>query len=138
MSSVQGRSFFSKVKAELQDLFAHTPGWEASASATLKYVAQMLETIITLADPTAAPKVNEAISRVQAAMAAASVVIKEAGPKPTLIKYLQAINNNAAELESASGVKDPQTTLKLNAVLGTITHEVNAILSEVSETPQPA
>ena len=123
--------FFGRVKAELKKLFTHVPGWEASASATLTFVAPMVETVVGLADPAAAPLVNELIEKVQSAMAAAAVVIKAAGPAPTLVTYLNAINGDIAQVESVAGIKDPATATKLTAVLSIITGEVNAILEEV-------
>lgn len=124
-------SFFAKVKAELKKLFAHAPGWEASASATLTYVAPMVETVVSLADPAAAPVVNALIEKVQSAMAAAAVVIKAAGPTPTLVTYLNAINSDIGQVESVAGVKDATSATKLTTLVGAITGEVNAILSEV-------
>src|SRR5579875_1642571 len=47
---VVSASFFGRVKAELKKLFTHAPGWEASAAATLTYVAPMVEMAVTLAD----------------------------------------------------------------------------------------
>ena len=125
-------SFFAKVKAELKKLFTHAPGWEASAAATLTYVAPMVETVVALVDPVVAPVVNGLIAKAQSAMAAAAVVIKDAGPTPTLITYLNAVRNDIALVESAAGVKDPATAAKLTALVGTITAEIEAILSEVS------
>ncbi len=133
-----GVSFFGKVKLELTKLFAHAPSWEASAAATLTYVAPMVETILTLADPAVAPVVDATIAKVQAAMAAASVVIKAAGPTPTLVKYLNAINDDLAMVEEASGVKDPETAAKLTALVAGVTAEVNAILSATSTAKQQA
>ena len=124
-------SFFARVKAELKKLFVHAPGWEASAAATLTYVAPMVETVMTLVDPAAAPVVNNTISKIQSAMAAAAVVIKSAGPTPTLVTYLDAINNDIAQVQTAAQVKDPATTAKITALVATITREVNAILAEV-------
>ena len=136
MSAIPELSFFSRVKSELKMLFAHAPSWEVSAAATLTYVAPMVEAIATLADPAAAPTVSDAIARVQAAMAAASVLIKAAGPTPTLVKYLHAVIDNAANLEVATGSADPQTKAKLQLLVSTITAEVNAILNEVSPIAQ--
>ncbi len=65
-------SFFAKVKAELKKLFTHAPGWEASAAATLTYVAPMVETMVALVDPAVVPLVNTLIAKVQSAMAAAA------------------------------------------------------------------
>lgn len=123
--------FFTRVKAELKKLFAHVPGWEASASATLTYVAPLVETVVTLVDPGAAPLVDALIAKVQSAMAAAAVVIKSAGPTPTLVTYLNAINGDIAQVESAAGITDPASAAKLTALLGMITGEVNAILEEI-------
>ena len=124
-------SFFAKVKAELRKLFTHAPGWEASAAATLTYVAPMVETLVALVDPGVAPVVNGLIAKAQSAMAAAAVVIKDAGPTPTLVTYLRAIQSDLAQVESAAGVKDPATAAKLTAMVGTITGEMEAILGEV-------
>ncbi len=124
-------SFFAKVKAELKKLFTHVPGWEASAAATLTYVAPMVEAMVGLVDPAVAPVINALIAKVQSAMAAAAVVIKEAGPSPTLITYLESVKSDLAEVESAAGVKDAATAAKLAALVGTITGEVQAILAEL-------
>lgn len=129
--AVSKPSFFARVKAELHKLFTHIPGWEASAAATLTYLAPMVETVLTLADPAAAPVVTALIEKVQSAMAASAVVIKDAGPTPTLLTYLSAINADIAQIESAAGVKDSATAAKLTAITGTITGEINAIIAEV-------
>ncbi len=125
-------SFFAKVKAELKKLFTHAPGWEASAAATLTYVAPMVETVVALVDPAVLPMVNALIAKVQSAMAAAAVVIKNAGPRPTLITYLTAVKGDLAQVENVAGVKDPAAAAKLTAVVGMITGEIEAILAEVS------
>ena len=125
-------SFFAKVKAELKRLFTHVPGWEASAAATLTYVAPLVETVVALVDPEIAPVVTALIAKVQSAMAAAAVVvIKDAGPTPTLITYLNAVKGDLAQVEGVAGVKDPVTAAKLTALVGTITGEVEAILAEL-------
>ncbi len=128
---VAQHSFFAKVKAELKKLFTHAPGWEASAAATLTYVAPMVETVVALVDPAVAPVVDGVIAKVQSAMAAAAVVIKDAGPKPTLVTYLNAIQSDLAQVESAAGIKDPVAAARLTALVGTITGEIQAILAEV-------
>ena len=120
-------SFFGRVKAELKKLFAHAPGWEASAAATL------IEVMVTLADPAAAPAVDAVIEKVQSAMAAAAVVIKAAGPTPTLVTYLNAINNDLTQVEGVAGIKDAATAARLTALVTTVTEEVNAILAEVAQ-----
>lgn len=125
-------SFFAKVKAELKKLFTHAPGWEASAAATLTYVAPMVEAVVALVDPAVAPVVNALIAKAQSAMAAAAVVIKDAGPRPTLITYLSAVKSDIGQVESAAGIKDPVAAAKLTALIGTITEEIEAILAEVS------
>ncbi len=122
-------SFFSKVKLELKKLFTHAPGWEASAAATLTYVAPLVETIVVLVDAAAAPMVDLLIQKVQSAMAAAAVVVKEAGPAPTLVTYLNAINGDLAQVAIVAGIKDPTTAQKLTTTVAAITAEVNAILS---------
>lgn len=125
-------SFFAKVAAELKKLFTHAPGWEASAAATLTYVAPMVEMVVALVDPAVAPAVNGLIGKVQSAMAAAAVVIKDAGPAPTLITYLHAVKRDMAQVESLAQVTDPSTVAKLTALVATITGEIEAILAEVS------
>lgn len=125
-------SFFGRVEAELKKLFTHAPGWEASAAATLTYVAPLVETVVTLVDPAIAPVVNALIAKVQSAMAAAAVVIKAAGPAPTLVTYLNAVNNDLAQVAGLAGIKDVASAAKLTALVTTITTEVNAILAEIT------
>lgn len=124
-------SFFAKVKAELRKLFTNVPGWEASAAATMTYVAPLVETMVSLVEPEAAPAVNALVAKVQSALAAAAVVIKDAGSKPTLATYLNAVKADMAQVEAIAGVKDPVAAAKLAALVGTITGEVDAILTEV-------
>ena len=128
--------FFHKVQAELKKLFTHAPGWEASASATLTYVAPLVEAILVLVDPGAAPGLISLIQKIQSAVAAAAVVVKDAGPLPTLATYLRAINGDLAQLEAAAQIKDPATAAKVTATVASITAEIEAILAEV--TPQAA
>jgi hypothetical protein len=125
-------SFFARVKAELKRLFVHAPSWEASAAATLTYLAPMVETVVTLTDPAVAPMVSAIIQRVQSAMAAAAVVMKDAGPTPTLVTYLNAVNSDLAQVMSAAQVKDSATRAKITALVSTVTGEVNAILQEAT------
>lgn len=125
-------SFFARVKTELKLLFVHTPGWEASAAATLTYLAPMVETVVTLADPAVAPLVTAIIQRVQSAMAAAAVVMKDAGPTPTLVTYLNAVNVDLSQVLSAAHVSDPATLAKITALVSTVTGEVNAIMQEAT------
>ncbi len=127
-------SFFERVRSELKRLFVRIPGWEASAAATLTYVAPMIETFVSLAAPEAAPLVNAIVEKVQSATAAAAVVIKTAGPAPTLVTYLNAINNDLAQIEGVAGIKDPAMAQRMTVLVGTITAEVNAILAEVNAT----
>ena len=123
-------SFFARVRAELKQLFVHAPSWEASAAATLTYLAPMVESVVTLTDPAAAPLVTSIIQRVQSAMAAAAVVMKDAGPTPTLVTYLNAVNSDLGQVLSAAQTKDPATLARITALVGTVTAEVNAILQE--------
>lgn len=130
----QHLSFFMRVKAELKHLFVHAPGWEASAAATLTYVAPMVEAIVAVADPAAAPLLTTVIQHMQSAMAAAAVVIKDAGPTPTLVTYLKAILGDVAQLESAAQIQDPAILAKVRTLASTISEEVAAILKEAGAT----
>lgn len=125
-------SFFTRVKAELTKLFTHAPGWEASAAATLTYVAPMVDLLITMLDPGVAPAVEAVLAKVQSAMAAAAVVIKSAGPTPTLITYLNAISCDMAEIESFVHMSDPNMAGRFKALVSAISQEITAIQLEVS------
>ena len=131
-AEVEQPSFFTRVKTELKRLFVHAPSWEASAAATLMYLAPMVETVVTLADPAAAPWMTAMLERVQSAMAAAVVVMKDAGPTPTLVTYLNAVNADLSQVLSAAQVKDPAILAKITALVGTVSGEVNAILQEAT------
>ncbi len=97
----------------------------------MTYVAPLVETIVLLVDPAVAPAVDGLIAKVQSAMAAAAVVIKDAGPTPTLVTYLNAIKADMTQIESAAQIKDPATAAKLSALVGTVSGEIAAILVEV-------
>lgn len=129
--SAEHPSFFERVMLELKKLFTHVPGWEASAAATMTYVAPMVEAVVALTDPAAAPAVTALIAKVQSATAAAAVLIKASGPKPTLLTYLNAIQKDLALVESVAGVTDAGTKQKLGALIETITAEVNAVVTEL-------
>lgn len=124
-------SFFARVTAELKKLFTHAPGWEASAAATMTYVAPMVEAVVALTDPAAAPVVTALLAKIQSATAAAAVLIKDAGPAPTLITYLEAIKRNLVLIEASAGVKDGAALAKLNTLVTSITGEVDAVLAEL-------
>ena len=72
------------------------------------------------------------MEKIQSAMAAAAVVVKAAGPKPTLLTYLNAIRDDAAQLLSAAGLQDPAAAQRLTSLVGAITAEVDAMVQEIN------
>jgi hypothetical protein len=127
-------SFFSKVEAELKELFVKAPKWEATAAATLKFVAPLVETLLAFTDPAAAVVVDPLITKLQLAMATASVVLKDAGPVPTLQSSLTAITTNLTAIEAAAQIKDPATQAKFTAAVTVIGGEISAIISSIPAT----
>jgi hypothetical protein len=127
-------SFFTKVEAEFKELFTKAPTWEATAATTLKYVAPLVETLLAFVDPAAAVIVDPLITKLQGAMATASVLLRAAGPTPTLQSSLTAITTNLAAIEAAAQIKDPATQAKFTAAVTTIGAEISAIISSVPAT----
>ena len=134
-TSAVGRDlpFFTRVKTELKKLFVHVPGWEASAAATLTYVAPLVEAVLTLVDPAATPVAVALVEKIQSAMAAAAVVIKAAESQTTLATYLNAIKGDAGQILSTGANTDPVVMARLSSLVSTITAEVDAILAELND-----
>jgi hypothetical protein len=128
-------SFYSAVKNEFTKLFKQAPSFDAAAAATITYVAPLVESIVTFVDPAVEPVVASIVAKVQSALAAAAVVIKSAGSTPTLLTYLNSINSDITQIEAAAQIKDAATADKLTAITGTITGEIDAIISEIQAAP---
>ncbi len=130
-------TFFGAFKSEVGKLFKHAPAWDAAAISTITYVAPLVETAVALADPAAAPAVASIVTKVESALTSAQVVLKAGQTSsPSLITYLQAVNDNIDQVEAAAQIKDPATAAKLTAIVGTITAEISAIIGEIQAAKQ--
>lgn len=131
-------SFFKKIESWVASIFKKAPSWETIAKSTILYVAPLLETIVALADPAAAPAVDAIVDKIKVGLAAASVTLSDAGPVPTLSTILASVNTNIGQLEAAAQIKDPATQAKLTATVNLISGEIQAILSAIPPTAATA
>ena len=134
------KSFFESVGSEIEKLFKSvvSSSWEQKASATIKYVAPLVETIVQLAAGTAAAAaVTGVINQVQADLATVSVVVQggkvAAGTSAaaTVQAALTSVNTNMAALLADADVKNSAKAADIEATTNLITGEVSAILSNL-------
>lgn len=132
------KSFFEKVGAELEKLFGGTASIEQRIQSVITYVAPLVNTIVTLADPAVAPIVAKIIATVQADLAAVSTVVQEgtaaAGSTgaQTATTALNSIKANLGTLLTDSGVKNAANFAKISAAANLIIGEIEAVLSELT------
>ncbi len=124
-------TFKEKVKAEFAHLFGHVPSYAAIATSTITYVAPLVETALTFIDPVAGAASVALVGKVQGALAAANVVIKDAGPAPTVLTYLNAVQGNLQQLLTAADLKNPDEKDKYTTLITALTQEVTGLIQEI-------
>lgn len=126
-------SFFKAVGHTIEKLFGKA-GLAQTLSATITYVAPILNTILALADPAVAPLVAHIISIIQADLATVQTVIQQGTPAPgspaeaAIKAALASVNENLASLLAMSAVKNSTKVSQITAAVGLITQETNAAL----------
>jgi hypothetical protein len=131
------KKFFERVKAALVKLFGSTT-WEKTTSATIAYIAPLLETIVGLAAGGPAETIVTAIvAKIQSALATVTAVVDGATTTPpaneiaAVTEALNSIKTNLAALLADADVKNSGLLTKVTAVVDTIIGEVEAILAEI-------
>lgn len=131
---------FHKIGAFFTRLFNSAPSWSQKASTAIKYVAPLTNTLVTLAAGEAeAEEYGRIVSEVQNDLALASAVLSEAHgtsvAPASLNTALEAVNTNLDSLLAAGHVKNPEKVAKIEAIVKTITGEIEAVISSL---PKPA
>jgi hypothetical protein len=131
------KKFWSRVEAAFKKLFGSTT-WEKTASATISFVAPLLETIVGLAaGGPAATIVANIVATVQSDLATVSAVVTGATQTPpaneiqACLNALGSIKANFAALLAAAEVKNSAEATKITAVANTIIGEIDAILENL-------
>lgn len=128
------KSFFEKVGDELKKLFGST-NWEKQTQAVITYVAPVLDTILTFADPSIEPIVSGVIAKVQADLAAVSAAVSGAAVPAgsTASAAVQAamgsVKTNLTSLLSVAEVKNSAKVTQITAAVNTIVSEIDACLT---------
>jgi hypothetical protein len=127
-------SFFKEIEAEIKKLFGELPAWDVTASRVITVIAPLLETALLLTDPAAEAIVAPIVTEAQADLATASVIIKGAGPTPTLKSALNSFVTNLSAIETAANIKDPASQTKFTAAVTVINAEIQDILLAIPAT----
>lgn len=130
------KTFFSSVEAELKKLFI-SDSWEMKVQSTILYVAPILETIVSLVDPVAAPAVASVVRTIQSDLATVSTVVQNAQVQPgttamaTVSSALSSISTNLQSLLTAAEVKNSAKAAQITAVVTLLSGEVQAMISNL-------
>jgi hypothetical protein len=134
------KKFFERVEAAFKKLFGSTT-WEKTASATITYVAPLLETIVQLTAGSAAETVTAGVvATVQSDLATLSAVVDGATATPpanelaAATEALTSIQTNFGSLLAAAEVKNSGKVTEITAVANTIIGEVEAILGNIPKS----
>jgi hypothetical protein len=138
-------SFFHKIAAFFES-FATSNKLGKTISGTVKLLAPMLELVIaeTAGEPAAAEVksiIDEAQSGLAAVSALATSVTPATGESSTaqIATVLTGVKTNLSALLAAGHIKNPQKVAKVTEIVGTVTDELEAMLSELqSATAAPA
>lgn len=134
------KSFFSKVGQEIEKLFGGKASVEQKVQAVITYIAPLVNTIVTLADPAIAPLVSGVISTVQADLATVSTIVQAGTAVPgstgsqSIITALTSVKNNFATLLADAGVKNSANFSKISAAANLIIGETEAVVSELASS----
>ncbi len=131
VTAVPHQSFAEKIEAGFKRLFGHAPTYAGIATSTITFVAPLVLGVTALVDPAALPVVQPIVIKIQSALAAANVVIKDAGPQATIATYLQSVTSNLGQLESAAQIKNTDQAAKLTGLVTLISGEVQALLARL-------
>lgn len=137
-------TFFEKIGGVFKKLFGSSATWEQTALATIKYVAPLVETLVSLtAGPAVGTVVANVINEVKADLATLytiaqqGAVVAGTSTATTAINALTSINDNMAALLADSGVKNSAKVADIEATANLVTGETNALLTNLA-APQAA
>lgn len=136
--------FFHRVGAAFKKLFGSTT-WEKTTSATITYVAPLLETLVALtAGGPAETLVAGIVAKVQKSLATVSAVVEDATATPpanelaAVEQALGSIQTNLPTLLEAAEIKNSTHATEITATTNTIIGEVDAILQNIPSATAPA
>jgi len=128
-------SFFEKIGSFFVGLFKKAPTIEQQISATISYVAPLAVSILTLVDPADAGEADPIVATIQADLATLKAVTTGVTLTPSAVQTsesaLNSINSNAAAILALASVKNSAKKTQIEAAIGLITQEANAILSNL-------
>jgi hypothetical protein len=127
------KTFFEKIGEWFKEI-AHNTTWEQTALTTLKVVAPLLDTLVTLtAGEAAGAVVANAVNQLQSDIAGAAALLSgaDAGGTVTVTSLLNSVKTNLGTLLADADVKNSTKITQITSVANTVIGEVEAILSAV-------
>jgi hypothetical protein len=134
----KAKTFFEKVGTEIEKLFGGKASLEQKIQSVIAFTAPLVNTIVTLADPSIAPQVSKAVTVVQSDLATISTVVQGSTVVPgstgaqTAITALNSIKTNLNDLLTEAGVKNTAKFAQISAAANLVIGEVEAILANMA------
>jgi hypothetical protein len=128
-------TFGAWAEKELAILVGKAPAIETVAASVLKYAGPALQTVVTAeAGAPAGAIVGKVVSDAQAGLTAASGLIYDFGPNPTVGSVLSSISTNLGSLLSAGHITNSNSVATVTKVVT----EINSLASSLSSTAPAA
>jgi hypothetical protein len=118
------KSFAAKAELELAKIFGEAPKLEAIASAVLKYVGPLLETVVSVVDAPLAPLLTAGINKAQADLFVAQALTQQIGLTPSVTAILSGVSADLPALLAAAQITNPATI----KTVGTVINELEVLV----------
>lgn len=129
-------SFFSKLKAEAEKLWKEAPKVESVALVALNAAAPEIEAIAGLVEGAAGEAAVTAIlNQIKVDFTVAAATLSDAGPNPTVVSALSAVQANLPQIDEAAHIVNPASQQKLGAALSLVTTEISDVSTALTPAP---
>jgi hypothetical protein len=126
------KTFASKVEAGLKKLFGEMPKIEQIIASVLTVVAPLLQTLVALVDPVAAPATAAILAEIKTDLATAytaSVAVNTIADSSSIKSALTNIQSNLPALLAAAKVENVGVVSQIEGFVNAITPELEAVLT---------
>ena len=137
--------FFESVGKEFAKLFGKSSTFEQTAVSTIKYIAPLVETILTLtAGGPASEVATKIINAIESDLTTVSAVVKGAQAAPgstaavTVQTALTSVQSNLSEILTDADIKNSAKITEITTTVNLIRGEIGALLSGLSTAPPAA
>jgi hypothetical protein len=133
-------SIFTKIEGEaktlahdvedtLAKLYISEPKVETIVATTITVVSPLIVAVTAASAPLAVPEVTAILAVVKSDLAAAQVIVTEAGSTPTVKNLLTAVVTNLKSILAIGAIKNATTTATITTDVTSITAALETILA---------